>query len=66
MESIRVKYEHGVFKLLEKTRGLREGPIGEVLVDEAHVEQTRTGPSVRLSEFLGLWNDLKDVNSSCA
>ena len=62
MESIRVKYEDGVFKPLEKPRKLKEGAIGKVLVDEAQVEQTRKRPSMRSSEFFGLWKNRKDIN----
>ena len=41
MDSIRVKYEDGVFKPLKKPRKLKEGAIGEVHVDETRVETTR-------------------------
>lgn len=61
MESIRVKYEDGVFKPLEKLRKLKEGAIGEVYVDEAEVEQTRKRPSMRSSEFFGLWKNRRDI-----
>lgn len=61
MESIRVKYEDGVFKPLKKLRKLKEGAIGDVYVDEAHVEQTRKRPSVRSSAFFGLWKNRKDM-----
>jgi predicted DNA-binding antitoxin AbrB/MazE fold protein len=60
MESIRVKYEDGVFKPLEKLRKLKEGAIGEVYV-EAEVEQTRKRPSMRSSEFFGLWKNRRDI-----
>jgi predicted DNA-binding antitoxin AbrB/MazE fold protein len=62
MDSIRVKYEDGVFKPLEKPRKLKEGAIGEVHVDEMHVEATRKQPSVRSSEFFGLWKNRKDID----
>jgi predicted DNA-binding antitoxin AbrB/MazE fold protein len=62
MDTIRVKYEDGVFKPLEKLRKLKEGAIGEVQVDEAQVEKTRKRPSVRSSEFFGLWKNRKDIN----
>lgn len=55
MDSIRVKYEGGVFKPLRKPRKLKEGAIGEV-----HVEGTRKRPSVRSSECFGLWKNRKD------
>ena len=51
MDSIRVKYEDGVFKPLEKLRKLREGAIGKAYVNEAEVEQSRKRPSMRSSEF---------------
>lgn len=56
MDSIRVKYEDGVFKPLEKTAKLEDGTMGEV-----HVETTRKRPSVRSSEFFGLWKNRKDI-----
>ena len=62
MDTIRVKYEDGVFKPLEKLRKLKEGAIGEVHVDEAHAEQARKRPSVRSSEFFGLWKNRRDIN----
>ncbi len=61
MDSIRVKYEDGVFKSLEKPRKLKEGAIGEVHVDEVHIETTSKRPSVRSSEFFGLWKNRKDM-----
>ena len=62
MDSIRVKYEDGVFKPLEKPRRLKEGSIGEVYVEDARVETTRKRPSVRSSEFFGLWKNRKDID----
>lgn len=62
MDSIRVKYEDGVFKPLEKPRKLKEGTTGEVRVDEAHIEAARKRPSVRSSEFFGLWKNRKDID----
>lgn len=61
MDSIRVKYEDGVFKPLKKTPKLKAGALGEVHVDEVPVE-TRKRPSVRESEFFGLWKNRKDMN----
>ena len=62
MNSIRVKYEDGVFRPVEKLRKLKEGTVGEVFVDVAQVKQTRKRPSVRSSEFFGLWKKRKDIN----
>jgi len=56
MDSIRVKYENGVFKPLEKTAKLEDGTMGEV-----HVEATHKRPSVRSSEFFGLWKNREDI-----
>ena len=54
MDSIRVKYEDGVFKPLKRTPKLKDGALGEVHVDDAHVATIRKRPSVRSSEFFGL------------
>jgi predicted DNA-binding antitoxin AbrB/MazE fold protein len=62
MDSIRVKYEDGVFKPLKKTPKLKAGALGEVHVDDVHVETTRKRPSVRSSEFFGLWKNRKDMD----
>ena len=62
MDSIRVKYEDGLFKPLKKPRKLREGAIGEVHVDGERVETTNKRPSVRSSEFFGLWKNRKDID----
>lgn len=61
MDSIRVKYEDGVFKPLKQPKKLKEGAMGEVRVDESDVEPTHKRPSVRSSEFFGLWKDRKDM-----
>lgn len=62
MDSIRVKYEDGVFKPLRKTPKLKDGATGEVHVDDVPLETTRKRPSVKDSEFFGLWKDRKDMN----
>jgi predicted DNA-binding antitoxin AbrB/MazE fold protein len=62
MDSIRVKYEDGVFKPLKKPKKLKEGAIGEVRVDEMQVETTSKRPSVRASEFFGLWKNREDMD----
>jgi predicted DNA-binding antitoxin AbrB/MazE fold protein len=56
MNSIRVKYEDGVFKPLERTEAIKEGSIGEV-----RVEKRRERPSVKSSEFFGLWKHRRDI-----
>lgn len=63
MDSIRVKYEDGVFKPLKKTSKLKAGALGEVHVDDVRVETTRKRPSVRSSEFFGLWKNRKDMGA---
>jgi predicted DNA-binding antitoxin AbrB/MazE fold protein len=62
MDSIRVKYEDGVFKPLKEPPKLKAGAIGEVHVDEVPIEATRKRPSVRSSEFFGLWKNRKDMD----
>jgi len=57
IDSIRVKYEDGVFKPLTKPETPKEGAIGEVFVDDVRVETNRKRPSVRSSEFFGLWKN---------
>ena len=47
---------------MEKPRKLTEGAIGEVHVDDVRVETTRKRPSVRTSEFFGLWKNRKDMD----
>ena len=62
MDSIRVKYEDGVFKPLKKPETLKEGAIGEVQVEDMDVKTTRKRASVRSSEFFGLWKNRKDLD----
>jgi predicted DNA-binding antitoxin AbrB/MazE fold protein len=62
MDSIRVKYEDGVFKPLKKPRKLKEGAMGDVYVEDANPETPRKRPSVRSSEFFGLWKNRKDMD----
>jgi predicted DNA-binding antitoxin AbrB/MazE fold protein len=61
VDSIRVKYEDGVFKPLKKPRKIKEGAIGEVRMDEVRLATIRKRPSVRSSEFFGLWKNRKDM-----
>ena len=56
MSSIKVRYENGVFKPLQKTEPIEEGAVGEV-----RIQQKNGRPSVRASEFFGLWRDRKDI-----
>ena len=62
MDSIRVKYEDGVFKPLKKTPKLKDGALGEVHVDDAHVATTHKRTSVRASAFFGLWKNRRDMD----
>jgi predicted DNA-binding antitoxin AbrB/MazE fold protein len=62
MESIRVKYEGGVFKPLRKPRKLKDGALGEVRIDEGSLKQTPSRSSVKKSEFFGLWKNRRDIN----
>jgi predicted DNA-binding antitoxin AbrB/MazE fold protein len=57
MKPIKVKFEDGVFKPLEKIGSLVEGTMGEVQVTETRPPR----PSVRSSEFFGLWKDRQDI-----
>lgn len=57
MESIRVKYEDGVFKPLEKLRELKEGAIGEVYVNEGEVKQT---PQAAFHEVVSVLRPLEE------
>lgn len=41
---------------------LKEDVIGQVHVEDDQVDQTRKRPSVRSSEFFGLWNNRRDIN----
>lgn len=44
-------------RLLEPVESIKEGAIGEVRLRE----QTSKRPSVKTSEFFGLWKDREDV-----
>ena len=57
MKPIRVKFENGVFKPLERIDTIEEGIIAEVRVTETRTRR----PSVRSSEFFGLWKDRQDI-----
>jgi predicted DNA-binding antitoxin AbrB/MazE fold protein len=56
MREIKVRYENGVFKPIRKTERIQEGAEGEVLL-----RRQKERPSVRSSEFFGLWRDRKDI-----
>jgi predicted DNA-binding antitoxin AbrB/MazE fold protein len=53
MKPIKVKFEKGVFKPIEETDEIEEGTIGKVYVEE--------NPSVRSTEFFGLWKNRKEI-----
>jgi predicted DNA-binding antitoxin AbrB/MazE fold protein len=57
MKPIRVRFENGVFKPLEEMEPIQEGTIGEVHVEKMVARR----PSIRSSEFFGLWKDRKDI-----
>ena len=59
MSTIRVRYEDGVFRPLQRVRSVKEGAIGEVRLKETQTPEKRV--SVRSSEFFGLWKDREDV-----
>ena len=59
MQAIKVRYEKGVFRPLQKTEAIDEGTVGEVRI------QGKNGrPSVRSSAFFGLWKKRKDMKDS--
>ena len=59
MSTIRVRYEDGVFRPLQRVRSVKEGAIGEVRLKETQTPEKRV--SVRSSEFFGLWKDRENV-----
>jgi len=59
MSTIRVRYEDGVFRPLQRVRSVKEGAIGEVRLKEMQTPEKRV--SVRSSEFFGLWKDRENV-----
>jgi predicted DNA-binding antitoxin AbrB/MazE fold protein len=56
MREIRVRYEDGVFKPLQRTDSIEEGAEGEV-----RLTRDNGRPSLRSSKFFGLWKDRKDM-----
>jgi predicted DNA-binding antitoxin AbrB/MazE fold protein len=58
MNVIKVRYENGVFRPVRKTEIIEEGTVGEVRI---HRKKKNTRPSVRASEFFGLWKNRKDI-----
>jgi predicted DNA-binding antitoxin AbrB/MazE fold protein len=58
MNAIKVRYENGVFRPVRKTEVIEEGAVGEVRIQRK--KKTRR-PSVRASEFFGLWKNRKDI-----
>lgn len=61
MREIRVRYEGGVFKPLQKTESIEEGSEGEV-----RLTRNNERPSLRSSKFFGLWKDRKDIKDGAA
>ena len=61
MSAIKVKYEDGVFRPLQRVRSVKEGAIGEVRLEEEQRPTKRI--SVRSSEFFGLWKDRKELGN---
>lgn len=58
MSAIKVRYENGVFRPIRKTDVIEEGTVGEVRI---HRKKKNARPSVRTSEFFGLWENRKDI-----
>lgn len=58
MSAIKVRYEKGVFRPLERTGTIKEGATGEV-----RIRRKNGRPSVRSSEFFGLWKNRKDMKN---
>lgn len=58
MNAIKVRYENGVFKPVRKTELIEEGAVGEVRIQR---KKKKARPSVRASEFFGLWKNRKDI-----
>ena len=61
MSTIRVRYEDGVFRPLQRVRSVKEGAIGEVQLKVTQKPEKRV--TVRSSEFFGLWKDRKDLGN---
>lgn len=53
MKPVKVRFENGVFKPIEKAENIEEGAIGEVYIEEK--------TPVRASEFFGLWKDRQEI-----
>ena len=61
MSTIRVRYEDGIFRPLQRVSSVKEGVIGEVQIKETQTTEKRL--SVRSSEFFGLWKDRKGLGN---
>ena len=61
MSTIRVRYEDGIFRPLQRVSSVKEGAIGEVQIKETQTPEKRL--SVRSSEFFGLWKDRKGLGN---
>ena len=51
---VRAKYEKGVFKPLEKVKGIKSGEVVEISLKKR---------GLRNYKFFGMWKDRKDINS---
>ena len=58
MDAIKVRYENGVFRPIRKTEVIEEGAVGEVRIQR---KKKNARPSVRASEFFGLWKNRTDI-----
>jgi predicted DNA-binding antitoxin AbrB/MazE fold protein len=58
MNAIKVRYENGVFRPVQKTEVIEEGAEGEVRIQR---KKKNGRPSVRASEFFGLWKNRTDI-----
>ena len=61
MSTIRVRYEDGVFRPLQRVKSVKDGAIGEVRLEEIQKPAKRV--SVRSSEFFGLWKNRKELGN---
>lgn len=63
IDAIKVRYENGVFRPLRKTEVIEEGAVGEVRIKR---EKRNVRPSMRESEFFGLWKNRKDIKDGAS
>jgi predicted DNA-binding antitoxin AbrB/MazE fold protein len=62
VKPIKVRYEGGVFKPLEKIDSIHERTLGEVYLEETSPRKS----SVRSSQFFGLWKDRTDITDGAS